>query len=202
MPETQITPEWIDQQLTERFPRLAQDLPSLTRLTEKVQWYAREVGRTPSLEDAARWAQSIENELQAKADAEASEQQRKQEQTDADKNRAIETRNAQRQARIDYLSDSSQQKAVVLREFAQNAKREEVVPFIPARDYTQAEINAMSADEYKAKMFGVESLGLNSYSQAATQELKERHHQRILKSRKNDALSAAVRRELRRELSK
>jgi hypothetical protein len=142
--EMQITAEWIDQKLTEHFPRVAEDLPSLTKLADKVQWYANEVGKPPTIQMAVGWASGLESELRAKAETEAAEHQREQER--------IDTRERQR---ADYLSGSDADKAQAIAELKDRSRPEERAAFVPARSYSEAELDAMDSETYRKEVLGI-----------------------------------------------
>ena len=181
-----ISIEQIEETLNANYPLLANDLPTLQKFVSKLETYSRELG-PPSLEKASQWASEFEGQLRQQTDTKDAE--------------VREHRTSRRQERLDYLAGSDQDKAEMVRDHvARQAKREEIVPFKPEREFTPEEIERMSSAEYKTRVLGVDSIPLNESKPDAV--IEEHNRQRILKSRKNDPLSAAIRRELRRELAK
>lgn len=57
--------------------------------------------------------------------------------------------------RAEYLQPSEEDKALAIDELRQRPQKSAPVPFVPARQYTDAEMDSMSSDEYRRAVLGV-----------------------------------------------
>ncbi len=144
----------------------------------------------PSIDMCAKWASALETKLQADADALAAEYQQEQERIEA-----------RERARADYLSASDADRAQAVADLKERSRPQEATPFVPARQYTQAEIDRMSSDEYGVKVLGRNRIeDRNQSSNAPAYERNRRDIMRKHIMRKPATRDARVNAALRRQV--
>jgi len=177
------------QALSEHCPLASQDPATIEKIKSKILIYEHELGQEPSSADVVRWTTPFELELQEQAATEAAEIEK------------VEARKREREA---YLSGSDIDRTEAIREFRENAPKQERQEFRPAREYTQAETDRMSSTEYRRLVLGVTDRVEDKNQTAAPasndRSMKDVLKKRILHSKKNDPMRAALRREIREGL--
>ena len=161
---------------------------AMNTIKDKILTYDSELGRTPPVNLVLSWARPLERELQ-----------QKHEQAENEINQERNRRAVARQERLDYLAGPERDRIQILEEARTRQQKVEARrPFVPEKSYSEAEIAAMSADEYKRLVLGADNLRLNE--SRPDEQMREYTKQRILKAKKNDPLSRAIRHEIRRGL--
>lgn len=171
--------------LSRHCPLASADPEAIENIKRRILKYDAELAKAPNPELVLTWAAPLEQALREKKEL-----------AEAEVRQAQERRLSARRERSDYLAGSAYDRARVVEEFrARQTSTEPQMPFTPAREYTQEEIDAMSGDEYKRLILGVDNLALNESrpDEQMTQHLKKR----VLTAKKNDPLSRALRAEIR-----
>jgi Rps23 Pro-64 3,4-dihydroxylase Tpa1-like proline 4-hydroxylase len=192
----------ISNALAEHCPLVFADVAALTLVAGRIKSYTETLDRWPAIEMVLAWAGPLEQGFQQEADEAAARQQAEQERIEARK-----------RAREDYLSGSDADKAQAVREFRErNRPQEHQAAFVPDREYSQAEQDRMSSDEYAVKVLGRNRIEDRNSSSAgplpcekARQEITRK---RVMRSRKSNGTSAdrhmraSLRRQIREGLQK
>jgi len=192
----------ISNAIAEHCPLVFADVAALTLVAGKIKSYTEKLDRLPAIEMVLGWAKPLEEGFQRKANEAAVRQQAEQER--------IEARKRDRQ---DYLSGPDADKAQAVREFRERSRPQEIrAAFVRDREYSQAEQDRMSGDEFARKILGRNRLDDRNSSSAgplpcekARQEITRK---RIMRSRKSDGTSAdrhmraSLRRQIREGLQK
>ncbi len=171
--------------LLEQCPLTSQNEEMLLAIKTKVLKYDAEIGTAPSFSIVCNWARPFEQQLQSAIDSAA-------EAETADRNRT----KARRKEMTDYLSGPENDRAEMIRESQARQQRSERPVLKPNINYSPKDIDAMSADEYKTKVLGHESLELNQ--SRPDEEARKLQEKRMLKTKRNQ--DTPLRRALRREI--
>lgn len=134
----------ISNTLSEHCPRVFADAASLTVVADKIKSYTLKLERAPSIDAVLAWAQPLESDLKQKADEQAAAYAAEQERIEA-----------RERERAEYLSGSGSDKAQAVADLKGRSPVPECSSvFVPKREYTDEEIDRMSADEMAIKLFG------------------------------------------------
>jgi hypothetical protein len=175
--------------LAESCPLASQDPAAIEEVKAKVLKYVSEVGTEPSADAVVRWATPYELELQERAAAQADELAR-----EADFQRRREL----------SLSPSDEARQQAIEDFRERNRVEPPPQFVPAREYTEKEKDAMSSEEYRRLVLGVTDRveDKNQTAAAASNErsINDVIRKRILQSKKKSPMRTALRREIREGL--
>ena len=175
--------------LAEHCPLASQDPETIEKIKSKILKYDEELQIAPPTDLVLSWAAPLEKELQEQADDQAAE---------------VAQIEARKREREDYLSGADADKAQAERDLKERSRPLEQTAFIPACQYTQAEMDEMSSDEYAIKVLGRNSIadrngvGTAPPDKTATEIVKKR----ILQSRnaKGSKADKQMRATLRREI--
>lgn len=175
--------------LSEHCPLASQNPETIEKIKSKILKYDEELQTAPPTDLVLSWAAPLEKELHEQADAEAAQAEK------------AEARKREREA---YLSGADADKRQAERDLKERSRPLEQTAFIPACQYTQAEMDKMSSDEYAIKVLGRNSIadrngvGTATPDKTATEIVKKR----ILQSRnaKGSKADKQMRATLRREI--
>ena len=177
------------QALAESCPLVSNDPNAIEQVKAKILKYDSEVGAAPSTEAVVRWATPYELELQERAAADAAEVAR-----EADRQRRREL----------ALSPCDEARQQAIEDFRERNRVEPLAQFVPAREYTEKEKDAMSSEEYRRLVLGVtdrvEDKNLTAAAASNERSINDVIKKRILQSKTKSPMRTALRREIREGL--
>jgi hypothetical protein len=185
-----ITKEYIDTVnavLEPACPLVCKDKTALSDLVHKIESYDKNLGQPPSPEMVCKWAAVHEQRIQAAIDAENAS-------VEAERSKII----ARRQEVTAYLSDAAKDKEEMIKDVRARQQRAERPVLQPNTSYTQEQINAMSAEEYKNKVLLGENTPLELNQSRPDGEARRLYEKRMLKTKRSQ--DTPLRRALRREI--
>jgi hypothetical protein len=197
-----ISKEYIDQlntALASACPLMLQDSEAVKAISEKIAKFHAEIGYPPNESQVIAWAVPFEQSLLQKkeaAEAEAKDKARqRQEKADARKKERAYDRQPSPITRAEANAE--------LRKLNESQPTPE--RFVPAKDYSQREIDAMSEAEIQQKLYG-RDVGEPLNQSKPAHELDEVRKKRILHStnkggsQADKQMRAALRRQIREGL--
>ena len=194
-----ITQQFVDTvgaALLEATPLTSADSDSINAIKDKILQFDRELGRAPNESQVISWAIPYEQALLKKKEEAEAEVRKEQERRDA----------RQRNFR-EFHRPSSEDRAEIVQEMrSRNAAAQEPPVLKPNTTYTEEQVSAMSAEEYKRLVLRGES-GLPELNQSKPDRQAEEYYKnKILKSRNKGGspadklMRAALRRQIREGL--
>jgi len=177
--------------LADNCPRASASPDAVARIKAKILSYDAKIGQSPSVAVVLGWGREEERNAQAAVDAEEAEARKEQDIKDARKQRFR-----------DWNSPSGDDKAALVQELRERQRAQERPVLKPSTAYTDAEISAMSADEYKTKVLRVEPLAELNASRPTDERRKLIEQITLRKPKRDTPLKKAMRRVVREGLSK